>query len=82
MTARLLRLLLTAAVSAALLGGVAACGKKGSPKPPPGQESEYTYPGPYPAPSTVVPNANNTSGSGAGPLSIFRDDKRSRTTTY
>jgi len=82
MTARLPRLLLTAAVSAALLAGAAACGKKGPPKAPEGQESEYTYPHPYPAPDTVVPGGSNAAPADAGPLSIFRDDKRSRTKTY
>src|SRR3546814_15683855 len=38
-------LLLTAAVSAGLLLGATACGKRGAPKPPQGQESEYVYPG-------------------------------------
>src|SRR3546814_3072695 len=38
MTASFPRLLLTAAVSAGLLLGVTACGKKGAPKPPQGQE--------------------------------------------
>jgi hypothetical protein len=78
MIARFPRLLLSAIVSAALLCGVAACGKKGSPKPPEGQESEYTYPQAYPAPSTVVPQPDAESG----PLSIFRSDKRSQTKTY
>lgn len=82
MTAGFPRLLLTAAVSAALLVGVAACGKKGPPKPPEGQESEYGYPQAYPAPSTVVPNGSSTPGSGAGPLSIFRSEKRSTVKSY
>src|SRR3546814_13119940 len=60
MTASFPRLLLTAAVSAGLLLGVTACGKKGAPKPPQGQESEYSYPGAYPAPRTVVPNGTDT----------------------
>lgn len=81
MTVSLPRLLLTAVVAAGLLSGAAACGKKGSPRPPAGEESQYTYPQDYPAPSTVVPNGG-TSGTEAGPLSIFRSDNRSKTTTY
>lgn len=81
MTASIPRLLLTAAVSAALLAGVAACGKKGSPRAPEGQESEYTYPQDYPAPSTVVPNGASAEDE-AGPLSIFSDDSRTTTKRY
>ncbi|HMA13651.1 MAG: hypothetical protein ACM35H_00285 [Bacteroidota bacterium] len=81
MTASIPRLLLTAAVSVALLTGVAACGKKGSPRPPEGQESEYRYPQDYPAPSTVVPNGASSEEE-AGPLSIFRSDKRTTTKRY
>lgn len=81
MTASFPRLLLTAAVSASLLLGVAACGKKGSPRAPEGEASQYGYPHAYPAPSTVVPNGGTT-GSESGPTSIFRNDNRSTTTTY
>src|SRR3546814_12583859 len=82
MTASLPRLLLTAAVSAGLLFGLAACGKKGAPKPPAGEESQYQYPHHYPAPETVVPNGSAPSADAADPLSIFDSEKRSRTTTY
>src|SRR3546814_2422251 len=82
MTASLPRLLLTAAVSAGLLFGLAACGKKGAPKPPAGEESQYQYPHHYPAPETVVPNGSAPSEDAADPLSIFDSEKRSRTTTY
>jgi len=81
MTAGIPRLLLTAVVSAALLAGVAACGKKGSPRPPEGQESEYSYPHPYPEPSTVVPNGTSVEEE-AGPLSIFSSDNRTKTKRY
>ena len=81
MTTSFPRLLLTAAVAAGLLAGTAACGKKGSPRPSEGEESQYKYPQDYPAPSTVVPNGS-TSGNNAGPVSIFRNDNRSKTTTY
>lgn len=81
MTASFPRLLLTAVVSAALLMGVAACGKKGSPRAPEGQESEYTYPQSYPEPSTVVPNGTSAEEE-AGPLSIFSGDKRTTTKRY
>lgn len=82
MTASFPRLLLTAAVSAGLLLGATACGKRGAPKPPQGQESEYVYPGAYPAPKTVVPNGTDTPEDTSGPASIFRSDDRSKTTTY
>ena len=75
------RLLLTAAVATGLLLGTAACGKKGSPRPAEGEESQYRYPQPYPAPATVVPNGG-TAGTNEHPLSIFRSDDRRKTTTY
>ena len=81
MTVSFPRLLLTAAVAAGLLFGVAACGKKGPPRPPEGEASQYRYPQFYPAPSTVVPNGGTT-GEEDTPLSIFRSDDRSKTTTY
>jgi hypothetical protein len=40
---------------AVLAPGLVACGKRGPPKPPAGQESEYSYPRPYPAPKSVLP---------------------------
>jgi len=76
-----LRLLLAAAVAAPLALGLGACGKKGSPKPPEGEESQYTYPQAYPDPATVVPNGNNQAEE-AGPLSIFTNDSRTRTKSY
>src|SRR3546814_18772633 len=81
MTASLPRLLLTAAVSAGLLFGLAACGKKGAPKPPAGEESQYQYPHHYPAPETVVHHGSAPSEDAADPLSIFDRAKRRRTTT-
>jgi len=77
-----LRLLLTAALAGGLLFGLAACGKKGSPKPPEGQESEYTYPQPYPAPRTVVPGDETEASEEPTPFSIFTGSKRSRTTKF
>jgi len=88
-----LRLLLTASLAASLLFGLAACGKKGSPKPPEGQESEYTFPRSYPAPDTVVPGGTEATEAtpqpsdslpieGYDPFSIFKDGKRTRTKTY
>ena len=35
--------------------GLVACGRRNPPKPPAGQESEYSYPRPYPAPKSVLP---------------------------
>ncbi|GAB4356438.1 MAG: hypothetical protein Kow00114_07380 [Kiloniellaceae bacterium] len=80
--ARSLRALLTAGLCAGLVFGLAACGKKGSPKPPAGEESQYTYPQAYPAPETVVPGSKSTPAENAGPLSIFSDDERTKTTAY
>ncbi|GAB4228051.1 MAG: hypothetical protein Tsb0032_34710 [Kiloniellaceae bacterium] len=80
---RPLRVLMTATLASGLLFGVAACGKKGSPKPPEGQESEYTYPQAYPAPATVVPDAEGQLEGGNDPTSIFVDrDRRTTTKTY
>jgi len=76
-----LRLVLTAAISAGLLFSLAACGKKGSPKAPPGQESEYTFPQPYPSPPTVVPGDHTEAEKATTPFSIFSNDRRRRTTT-
>src|SRR3546814_14334651 len=75
MTASLPRLLLTAAVSAGLLFGLAACGKKGAPKPPAGEESQYQYPQHYPAPETVD---RKSGGSGKG-VSVRVDSGGRRT---
>jgi len=82
--AKPLRAVLAAALAAGLAFGLAACGKKGSPKPPAGQESEYSYPNPYPAPSTVTPGARDEAGSGDDPFWIFTngDEKRTKTKTY
>lgn len=79
---RSLRALLTAGLCAGLVFGLAACGKKGSPKPPAGEESQYTYPQAYPAPETVVPSRTAPPEENAGPLSIFNDDERVKTTNY
>jgi predicted small lipoprotein YifL len=43
----MIRVALALIVAMALAGSLAACGKKGSPEPPPGKES--TYPKPYPS---------------------------------
>lgn len=75
------RRLMTATLAAILLLGATSCGKKGPPRPPEATKSEYTYPEQYPAPETVVPNGGTTSTDGT-PLSIFRDDDRSKTKTY
>jgi len=81
---RTLRTLITAALCAGLAFGLAACGKKGSPKPPEGEEAQYTYPHDYPAPSTVTPGAADTPGQGGDPFWIFTpdDEKRTKTKTY
>ncbi len=78
------RALLAVTLAAALALGLAACGKKGSPKPPEGQEADYTYPQPYPAPETVVPRGGEESerSQSDSPLWIIGPDSRSKTKTY
>lgn len=39
----------------ALVGLAAACGRKGDPEPPEGEEARYTFPGRYADPATQVP---------------------------
>ncbi|MGF1594116.1 MAG: hypothetical protein ACFCUW_12590 [Kiloniellaceae bacterium] len=81
MIRRTARLLATATIAATLTLGLAACGKKGPPKPPEGQESDYTYPQAYPEPSSVVPR-DGEPPEDTGPLSIFNSGSRSQTKTY
>lgn len=78
------KLALAAALALSLALGLAACGKKGSPKPPEGQEADYTYPQPYPAPETVVPGGSDESGQAESdnPLWIFGTESRTKTKTY
>ena len=75
---------LAAALAGTLVLGLAACGKKGSPKPPEGQEADYTYPRDYPAPETVVPGGTEESGPAQSdsPLWIFGTGSRTKTKTY
>jgi hypothetical protein len=79
-----MNLLLAAALAVPLALGLAACGKKGSPKPPEGQEADYTYPQPYPRPSTVVPGGSDEKGQSESdsPLWIFGTESRTTTKTY
>jgi predicted small lipoprotein YifL len=81
MISKAARLLATVTMTAILASGLVACGKKGPPRPPEGQESEYTYPQAYPAPSGVVPRDGEPQED-AGPLSIFNSGSRSQTKTY
>jgi hypothetical protein len=79
---QMLRAICVCALALGLTGGLAACGKKASPRPPEGQESEYTYPRAYPDPKTVVPDADGESGAApahAGDLSPF-PTSRTKTT--
>ncbi|WP_299621070.1 hypothetical protein [Pelagibius sp.] len=70
------RVFVTGAVAAALLAALGACGKKGRPKPPEGEESAYTYPQPYPAPGTVGPPPEGQDPQDyRGPTSIFTDPR-------
>lgn len=78
------KLALAAAVAVPLALGLAACGKKGSPKPPEGQEADYTYPQPYPRPNTVVPGGNEERAQPEwdDPLWILGTESRTKTKTY
>jgi len=80
---RLPRALLTAALAAGMEFGLAACGKKGAPRPPAGEEEQYTFPNAYPAPNTVTPGGA-ASAQGDDPFWIFSpgDEKRTKTKTY
>ncbi|NIA68428.1 hypothetical protein HBA54_07465 [Pelagibius litoralis] len=82
MASRNNRSLALVVVMTALLIGLGACGKKGSPKPPEAEKSAYTYPQAYPAPGTVGPPPEGADPyEDRGPTSIFRDS-RTKTTTY
>jgi hypothetical protein len=78
----MLRAICVCTVVLGLAGGLAACGKKASPRPPEGQESDYTYPRSYPDPRTVLPGAEGESGESpahSGDLSPF-PTSRTKTT--
>lgn len=53
----MIRLAVIASLSALAL---AACGVEGNPRPPEGEEAQYTYPQAYPAPQSVVPRSKET----------------------
>lgn len=53
----LIRMSLTTALALALAGGLAACGKRGNPEPPPGVKSDF--PRVYPNPDTYKDPARN-----------------------
>ena len=55
MITRTIKTLILAAAAVALLGGLAACGKKGSLHPPEENAADYTYPNVYPPPESVLP---------------------------
>ena len=76
-----------ALVALALAGGLAACGKRGDPKPPKGREAEFTYPQVYPKPSTVLPGQEPEARPrtleapvGAGDILVFPSTGRTKTT--
>jgi len=46
---------LAAGLLAALALAIGACGKRGAPQPPEGQEDAYTYPRFYPGPRKALP---------------------------
>jgi hypothetical protein len=82
--ARLPRALVTAALAAGLVFGLSACGKKGGPRPPAGEEEQYTYPNAYPAPNTVTPGGGGAAAQGDDPFWLFSpgDEKRTKTKSY
>ncbi len=55
------------------------CGRKGSPKPPSGEEANYSDPQPYPKPNTVgaVPAGQDPQDT-RGPLSIFQGTQKQK----
>ncbi len=55
MITRTIKTLILAAAAVALLGGLAACGKKGSLRAPEENAADYTYPNVYPPPESVLP---------------------------
>lgn len=67
------RFLFVLIVMTAMALALGACGRKGSPKPPPGTEAAYTYPQTYPAADTTkaVPAGQDPQDT-RGPLSIFQ----------
>jgi hypothetical protein len=74
------------ALAAVLLGaGLAGCGKKGGPRPPEGEESQYTHPGVYPDPASVLRSAEPAEPAASreappgGDLSTFPDSRKRRT---
>jgi predicted small lipoprotein YifL len=74
------------AITLALAGGLSACGKRGDLEPPKGEEAQYTYPHVYPKPSTVLPAQEPEARPrslekprGAGGISVFPSDERTRT---
>lgn len=83
-SSRRAKLLLAAMLALPLAFGLTACGKKGSPKPPEGQEADYTYPQAYPRPTTVVPGGEEERPElqSDDPLWIFGTESRTKTKTY
>ena len=58
MITRTIKTLILAAVAAALMGGLAACGKKAGLRPPEENAADYTYPNVYPPPESVLPQGS------------------------
>ncbi len=83
--ARVRAALCLAAAALVLGAGLGACGKRGGPRPPEGEESRYTYPRTYPHPRSVLPSEEEgetvpgESPAHAGDISTF-PKPRSRTT--
>ena len=80
-----------ASLAAALVLALAACGKQGTLRAPDGEEGTYTYPRAYPNPATVVPSDDPGQAptarprsrevlEGAGDISVFPNNRRTRTT--
>ncbi len=74
------------ALALALAGGLGACGMKGAPRPPVGEEANYIFPKTYPNPATVRPEQSEEvrksqeAPAHAGGITVFPAPSRNKTT--
>ena len=83
--ARRLGRLVACGLLLAAVATLGACGKKGKPTPPEGQESEYTYPRFYPAPlprAPVAAEAAEEEEDAAPPPGLQEPPRRSRVSPF
>ena len=74
----LARSLLGAGLLIMLVLAVGACGKRGAPKPPEGQEDAYTYPRFYPGPSKRLPIFGGTPAAAAPDAESVEEKERKK----